>query len=182
MATKIIDPTPDLSELSLLFEISRILDQSLDLRDVAGPVLQCMHKNTGMMRGTLTLLEQKTGQLVIEAAHGLSTGQRQRGRYLLGEGITGRVVQSGQPVIVPKVSEEPRFLNRTQARQDLNKDEISFICVPIKVDNETIGALSVDHLFETEVSLDEDMRLLSIIASMIAQAVRLRQLARKDRD
>jgi len=84
------------------------------------------------------------------------------------------VVQKGQPIFVPKVSEEPNFLNRTRART-LSKDEISYICVPIKMETSTIGALSADRLFDENVALEEDLRLMSIIASMIAQAVRLRQ-------
>ncbi len=171
----------EVSELALLFDISQILDQSMDLRDVVGPVLKTIAKHTGMVRGTITLLDQESGELVIEAAHGLSSGQRSRGRYSLGEGITGRVVQSGRAMMVPKISEEPLFLNRTKAREDLSKEDISFLCVPIKMGNETLGALSVDTLFSAAVSLEEDLRLLSIIASMISQAMKLRQDAQRDR-
>ena len=170
----------EVSELALLFEIGQILDRTMDLRDVVHPVLKAIAKHTGMVRGTLTLVDRDTGELVIEAAHGLSSGQRERGRYQLGEGVTGRVVRTGRPMAVPKVSEEPLFLNRTKARDDLKKTEISFICVPIKVGNEVIGALSVDRLFDDKTTLDEDVRLLSIIASMIAQAIRLRQEAAED--
>lgn len=170
----------EISELALLFDIGQILDRTMDLRDVVHPVLKAIAKHTGMVRGTLTLVDRHTGELVIEAAHGLSRGQRDRGRYQLGEGVTGRVVRTGRPMAVPKVSEEPLFLNRTKARDDLKKTAISFICVPIKVGNEVIGALSVDRLFDDKTTLDEDARLLSIIASMIAQAIRLRQEAAED--
>jgi Nif-specific regulatory protein len=172
VATKV---RSDPSELTLLFEISQLLEQSVDLRDVVPSVLKAMAKHTGMMRGALTLIDRDTGQLYIEAAHGLTEDERRRGRYHLSEGVTGQVVRTGRAVAVPKVSEEPLFLNRTRARQDLDRRELSFICVPIKIGNETIGTLSVDHLFDSNVSLDEDVRLLTIIASLIAQAVRLRQ-------
>ena len=171
----------EVSELALLFDVSQLLDKSIDLRDVMGPVLKAVAKHTGMVRGTLTLIDRDTGELVIEAAHGLSSGQRQRGRYMMGEGITGRVVRTGRPMVVPKISEEPLFLNRTKAREDLQKDAISFICVPIKMGNEAFGTLSVDRLFDETVSLEEDVRLLAIIASMISQAVRLRLDAQEDR-
>ena len=171
----------EVPELLLLFEISQTLDRSMDLRDVVGPVLGAMASHMGMLRGTLTLLNRHTGELYIEAAYGLSASQQERGRYRLGEGVTGKVVQTGQPAIVPKISEEPLFLNRTGARKKLPKKDISFICVPIKLGNEVIGALSADRLFAEAVSLDEDVRLLSIIASMIAQAVRLRQSAQEER-
>ena len=182
MATPKPKVRSELSELTLLFEIGQLLDRSMDLREVVQPVLSAIAKHTGMVRGTLALLNRGTGELFIEAAHGLSAGQQERGRYRLGEGITGRVVRSGRPMVVPKISEEPRFLNRTKARENLKKEEISFICVPIKVGNEVIGALSVDHLFSDSVSLEEDVRMLSIIASMISQAVHLRQEAQEDRE
>ena len=171
----------DPAELALLYEISRILDRSIDLRDVMNPVLRAMARHMGMLRGTITLLDRETGEISIEAAYGLSERQKRRGRYRLGEGVTGKVIQTGRPAVVPRVSEEPLFLNRTGARR-LSKREISFICVPIKVRDEVIGALSADRMFEEEVSLDEDVRILSIIASMIAQAVSLRRAALEERN
>ncbi len=169
-----------LPELLLLFEISQRLDRSLDLRDVVGPVLEAIATHMGMMRGTLTLLNRQTGELFIEAAHGLSEMQMERGKYRPGEGVTGKVVATGQPAVVPHISEEALFLDRTGARKGLRKKDVSFICVPIKLGNEVIGALSADRLFEEGVFFGEDVRLLSIIASMIAQAVKLRQSAQEE--
>ncbi len=167
----------EVRELSALFEISQTLDRSLDLRDVADAVLRAIAEHMGMVRGTLTLLNRDTGEISIEAAYGLSAAQQRRGKYGPGEGVTGQVVQTGRPAVVPRISEEPLFVHRTGARKGLRKEDISFICVPIKLGNEVVGALSADRLFDETVSLDEDVRLLSIIASMIAQAVRLRQSA-----
>jgi Nif-specific regulatory protein len=179
MATRSWQPRVrrEVHELSLLFEVSRMLDQNLDLSDVAAPVLQAIAEHMGMVRGTLTILNPVTGEIWIEAAYGLSPAQKQRGRYKPGEGVTGQVVQTGRPAVVPRVSEEPLFLDRTGARRGMRREDVSFICVPIRIGNEVIGALSADRLFDKSVSLDEDVRLLSIIASMIAQAVRLRQSA-----
>jgi len=171
----------EVEEVTLLFEISQALGRSLDLREVVDPVLEAMANRMGMLRGTLTLLNRETGEIFIEAAYGLSASQQERGRYRPGEGVTGKVVQSGQPAVVPRISAEPLFLNRTGARKRLRKKDISFICVPIKLGNQVMGALSADRLFTETVSLDEDVRLLSIIASMIAQAIRLRRAVQEER-
>jgi Nif-specific regulatory protein len=171
----------EIEELSLLFEISQTLDRDMDLRDVVGPVLEAIAKNMGMMRGILTLLNRETGEIFIEAAHGLSESQMERGRYRPGEGVIGKVVKTGRPAVVPHISDEPLFLDRTRARKGLKKKDISFICVPIKLDNEVIGTLSADRLFAEGISFEEDVRLLSIIASMIAQAVRLRRSAQEEK-
>ncbi len=171
----------EVSELALLFEISQLLDESLELRDAFGPVLQAIADNTPMVRGTLALYSRQTGEITIEAAHGLSRSQQERGRYRPGEGVTGRVVETGRPMAIPRIAEDPMFLDRTRARKNLKKENISFICVPIKIGQEVVGALSVDSLFEDSVSLDEDVRLLTIIASLVARAVRVRQERLEDR-
>jgi len=174
----------EVRKLSLLFEISQTLDQSIDLREVVYPVLELLAEHTGMVRGTLTLLNRETNEIVIEAAVGLSEDQRRKGRYKVGEGVTGKVIETGKPAVVPRISDEPFFLDRTGARKRMKveKKEISFICVPIKTGNTAIGALSADRVFDENVSLEEDVRFLSIIASMIAQAVRLRQAAQEERE
>ena len=95
----------EVTELALLFEISQLLDGSAPLHDEMGAVLKAIARNTGMIRGTITLLNRKTGEISTEVAHGLSASQRERGRYFPGEGVVGGVVQQGRPVAIPRVSE-----------------------------------------------------------------------------
>ncbi|MFH0984978.1 MAG: sigma 54-interacting transcriptional regulator [Candidatus Omnitrophota bacterium] len=176
------DAQREIQELSLLFQITQLLNRSLNLSEGVTPLLQMMAEHMGMLRGTITILNRETGELTIDAAYGLSPEERSRGRYKLGEGVTGQVVKTGRPVVVPRISQEPLFLDRTKTRRrDIERDrkEISFICVPIRLGEETIGALSVDRLFTGDLACKEDIRLLSIIASLIAQAVRLRQASQE---
>ncbi len=162
-----------IQELTLLFEISQILDMSLDLNQIISPVLEAIAEHMGMHRGTVTLLNRHTGEIRISAAYGLTGEEQAKGRYKLGEGITGRVIQSGEHIVVPDISTEPGFLDRTGARS--GAISTGFICVPIKIGQDTVGALSSDRLFGDEIALDEDVRLLTIIGSMIARAVQLRR-------
>ncbi len=170
-----IDVKKTVSELSLLFDINQILDLSADLQTALYEILKKLANDRGMTRGTLTILNRKTGEIHIETAYGLSKRQRELGKYRLGEGITGKVIESGSPAVIPIISKNPMFLNKTGARTDLKNKDISFICVPIKIGSEIIGALSADRLFANTISLDEELRLLSVIAKMIAQSVKLRQ-------
>ena len=165
-----------MQEVTLLYRVSQILDQSLDMREVVSPVLESLAESMDMRYGTITLLNRKTGDILIEAAHGLTPQQARRGRYKLGEGVTGQVVLTGKPMVIPKTSESPQFLDRTKRGK---RADTSFICVPIKVGTEVVGALSVDQSTKPELELIENARLLEIIASMIAQAVRLRREAQE---
>jgi Nif-specific regulatory protein len=166
-------------ELQLLYHISCLLDTSLDLREIVSPVLEALAEHVDMNYGTLTLLNRKTGDILIEAAHGLSPQQARRGRYKLGEGVTGQVILTGEPAVIPKKSESPLLLDKTRRGKGA---DTSFICVPIKVGQEVVGALSVDTPYNPGADLNDEVRLLSIIASLIAQAVKLRRAAQEERD
>jgi Nif-specific regulatory protein len=82
-------------------------------------------------------------------------------------------------VVVPAISTEPRFLNRIRSGAP-RTGEMAFICVPVKLGNETIGALSVERAYASHPAFDDDIRVLSILASLIAHAVRLRQFAEEE--
>lgn len=163
-------------ELTALYEISKALAWSLDLKSTSSKIMEILSSVLGMRRGTLTLLHPETGELVIETAHGLSPEEITRGRYKKGEGITGKVLESGEAIVIPDIGKEPLFLNRTGARSLDTKKGISFICVPVKVAGETIGVFSVDRLFDESISPQEDVRVLTIVSSLIGQAVKLNQL------
>ncbi len=170
----------EFKELSLLFDISTKLGESLDLKAALKPILQLIAEHMDILRGTLTILNRAKGEIAIEEAYGLRPEEQARGRYRMGEGITGKVIDTGQPIIVPNIAEEPLFLDKTGSRRHIDKLKIAFICVPIKIGNEVIGTLSADRLHTESISLDEDVRVLTIIASSISQAVRLRQLAQEE--
>lgn len=169
----------DIRELTALYEISRAISSSLNLNDVLTQIMQILHDKMGMERGTLTLLDPKTKELSIEVGFGLEKEAIRRGRYMVGEGITGRVVAANKPMVVPNVGEDPLFLDRTRSRGDLKN--IAFICVPIQLDQKAIGAISVDRLFREDMSFDEDVRLLTIIASMTSQAVRIHEMVAEEK-
>jgi len=162
-------------ELEALYRIGQVLAAGTHQRPMLAAVLDVLHGELGMRRGTIMLLSPDRDELMIEVAQNLSEQQRQAIRYCRGEGITGRVVQSGTPAIVPKVSQEPLFLDRMHKRKSLSKDEISFICVPIAIKNQVVGTLSADRIFDEDTSLDEDVRVLSIVASMVANNVQMRR-------
>jgi len=160
-----------IEEASFFYEISETLNEHLELKKSLYKVLDILSSSLDMARGTITLLDPVRNEIRIEVAHGITQRAMQRVTYKLGEGITGGVIQSGKAVSIPKISEEPKFLNRTVARRT-NKDlDLSFICVPIKKGRQVIGALSVDKPFEASYSLKKAEKLLAVVATMVARHV-----------
>ncbi|MBU1709369.1 MAG: sigma 54-interacting transcriptional regulator [Proteobacteria bacterium] len=159
------------AHLGCLFEITKVLASSLDLPDALVRILGIVSSETKLNNGTVSIINPFTGQVEIEVAHGLTAEARKRGKYKVGEGITGRVVASGAPIVVPQISEEPLFLNRTRSRGDISQKEISFLCVPIKHGNHAIGALSVDRDYRGGLDFDNDLQFMTILSGLIAQTV-----------
>ncbi|EGJ48877.1 sigma-54-dependent Fis family transcriptional regulator [Desulfocurvibacter africanus] len=154
-------------ELKVLFEIANIIGHALDLERTLEEVLRILSDSMSMKRATITLLDDN-GQLVIRASHGLSAEEKQRGVYRLNEGITGRIFSTAKPFVVPDIHKEPLFLDKTRSRQ-LEKDRISFLGVPILLQDKPVGVLNVDRLFGDEISFEEDVRFLTIVATLIGQ-------------
>lgn len=128
-------------ELTVLSEISQVIRSTLNCHEVFSDILGIFHSHLGMNRGTITLLDPITGELEIKAAHGMTEEEVRRGKYLVGEGITGKVAETGEPAVVPQIGKEPLFLNRTRSRDPVKKSDISFICVSIKMGSLIYGTL-----------------------------------------
>jgi Nif-specific regulatory protein len=170
--------TTDL-DIAALYDVACAIGGTLDLRQALSEALEILSRRLGMLRPTVTLLTPDGDEAQVEIAHGLSSDAVRRGRYKRGEGVTGRVVESGEPIVVPHIREDDRFLDRTGMRKAGPAKDISFICVPVKSDRKIIGTLSADRLFTSDEALERDLRLLTVIAGLIARtAVKLEALKR----
>jgi Nif-specific regulatory protein len=180
-AAKTPDPsttTRDARRLSTLLEISQALSGTLNLKSSMQRVLQILIRHHGVVRGMVTLLRE--GELHVEAVEGFDDRARAIS-YKVGEGITGQVVQSGKPIVVPRISKEPEFLNRMPRRADLTRHELTFICVPIVVQRSTVGTLAIDLKFKAERDYESSTKFFGIVSSMIAQALNVQRLVEEER-
>ena len=165
--------------LSTLLEVSHALSGTLNLRSALHRVLEIMAKHHGTVRSMVTLLHDN-GELHVEASDGLDAPAHAV-RYRLGEGIVGKVVESGKPIVVPRVSKEPAFLNRASRGSELTKEELTFICVPVLLNRRAVGALAVDLKFNPDRDYDRSIQFYGIVASTVAQAVKVQRLVEEDK-
>ena len=175
--------TPDNpSKLVPLVEVSQALATS-DIRAALPRVLEILAEAFGAISGAVMLVEEAGGGLRMEASRGLSRQAVERARYQTGEGITGRVLKGGKAVVVPKVSQEPLFLDRTGIlrEQRRQKAELSFFCVPLFVDTKPVGTLSLTVPYVGGRDYDGDTKILQIAAAMVGMAMKVARLVAADR-
>jgi Nif-specific regulatory protein len=178
------DISTELQDLTCLYEITKALASAVNLSDCLGKIMETLADLKSMENGTITIVNPFTGKLEIEVAHGLSDEGKKRGQYVLGEGITGRVVASGEAIIVPHIANEPRFLNRTGARGDKTHQDKSFLCVPIRDEQQIIGSLSVDRMYKDGLNdqADADLRFLIVLSGLIGQTTRRIQTVNREQE
>lgn len=178
-------------ELDILEKISQILGSGLELGHTFQHAISILSQQFDIQRAALLLWDDTTERLKIIAAVGLTQEEIKRGHYAIGEGATGQVIATGNPQIIPDISQHPDFLNRTGSRPthpnnkstlEATASPISFLCIPIKDDHRLIGAISVDKPYIDEPSLTADTRLLKIVAGLIGQTIRIHQLVQLEKD
>jgi Nif-specific regulatory protein len=168
----------DARRLSTLLEVSQALSGTLNLKAAMQRVLQTLIRHHSVVRGMVTLL--RDGELHVEAVEGFEDRARMI-RFKVGEGITGKVVESGKPIVVPRISREPTFLNLMPRRVDHLKQELSFICVPIVLNRAAVGALAVDLRFQLDRDYDSSVKFFGIVSSNIAQALNVQRMVEDER-
>ncbi len=157
----------DSLEFRVLSSLSRVLVTQRDVTELLEEVLRVLQGKLGFLHGALSLL--RGAEFVIEASYGLSEGEKARGTYALGEGITGQVGETGVPAVIPDTTRDANFLNRTGVRPQGEAE--SFLCVPIKHSGAVIGTLSLDFALQTEGTLGKLKNLLVVVANILADAV-----------
>jgi Nif-specific regulatory protein len=165
--------------VSALHLIARMLARRKGEGHVLEEVLGVMERELGFRRTTVMLASLDGAELIVEAA--LGAQDPTRARYRRGEGISGEVLARGRPLTVPRVSHEPRFRNRLHLRPPGADRDVGFICVPVVVDKETIGTLSVDiprSPGQRPPCLESTTRIVGIVSSMIAADVAARRSVR----
>jgi Nif-specific regulatory protein len=172
--------TSEARKLGTLLDVSQALSGHLNLQAGLSGLLVILGRRSGAVRAAVALLDERTGDLQVRAGLGF-TRDGQSIRYHLGEGITGEVAASGEPMVVPEISQDARFLYRAASRRERRGAEFSFVCVPILLHRRSVGTLSIELHHRPERDFERLLKFLRVVASMISQAVRIHRLLETER-
>ena len=166
------------SYVSILREASRIVKETKSVSILLKKVLDVISARAYLNHVSVTLCSGDF--LVIRASNGLTQDESRRGIYRLGEGVTGRVAQTGQARLIEDISLSDEFLNKTESRKDF--DKTAFICVPIIHQDDVIGTISIDRRVDEYTDLKADYHLLETISNIMADAIFAAYLAHQERE
>jgi Nif-specific regulatory protein len=169
-------------ELITLYQISKLLSSSLDFTKTVRAVLNVLLSYLDMHHGVVSMVHQSEQLHIVGALDGVDVGGV--GAILeMEKGVSGRILSAGMPIVIPNIAEEPAFVNRT-GRKLAECDGVAYVGVPIKVGRECLGVLSIDRWPEggRQVSFERDVRILSLVATLIGQTYQLHQRVAAERE
>ncbi len=161
-------------ELITVYEISRILSASLDIDRNFRVALNVLSAHIELPRVMIVLADREARLLRVHSSVGMSREESGRGVWQLGEGVIGHVCASGMPVVVPNVAHASEFIDRTGAFSAQEGRQMAFVAVPLKTEHAVVGVLAAQRDVQGGARLADDQRILTMVASLIAQAAQLR--------
>jgi Nif-specific regulatory protein len=175
------DHTNEIRRLATLLEISQALSGVLNLKAALHSVLDILERRHQVAGGAVVLVDRDSKDIHVEAAGGVKLpGQRGRNRGD-GSGITERVIDSAKAVVVPRVSQEPNLAPPTTERSRGDQRELSFVAVPIMLGRRPTGTIEVVLPFKSDRDYQRSLEFYRVVASMIAQAVKVGRMVEADR-
>ena len=161
-------------DLSVIFEVSQAANAALELEELFHRIIEILSKRLGIYRGTLNLYENGDVVQPIEVNLGLTAAELKRGTDHQIEEIEKEVLADGIARGVPHQRTPQPSVKLLPPEQVESKDNIDFWCLPVIVEDQIIGTLRIDKA-KDELTASEDLQVLEIIASIIAQRVKIKQ-------
>jgi Nif-specific regulatory protein len=157
-----------IAQMDALYSVSQVLSRSLDYRETIREVLHILDRDLGLTRGLVSVVEPD-GSLLVQLVHGVDPSHFESVRYQSGEGIIGSVMGKSRTIILSRVRDDQRFINKTGAYDP----DLPLIAVPIKAAGSLKGVLAVQPVTEDDALLDNRARFLEMIANLVGQSLRL---------
>jgi len=165
-----------LNDLLVIDEAAKLIGQSAETEHAINATLRLLSQMVGLNRGRVLLPDPATNSLHISYAYGLTPEEKSRGVYGLGEGITGRVMKTGQTAIIQDIDDEPQYLRRAVERITLPQETVAYIAVPLLKDDTPIGVLAAHRLRRRQRPFSDDLRILRVVATLITQMLQIQRL------
>jgi Nif-specific regulatory protein len=164
------------TDLTVVQEAAKLIGHSGSPDSAISGILRLMSQMLGLNRGRVLLSRPDGRALQIHYSYGLTDEERKRGVYSFEEGITGRVMRQGQLAVVQNIDEEPDYLFRAVDRMTLPQGVVAYIAIPILDGDSPVGVLAVHRLRMRPRSFSADLVILRILATFIAQIIKINSL------
>jgi Nif-specific regulatory protein len=157
------------SSIDHLREISTWVSSVQDLDRLLELIIETATRMMDAKASSLLLLDPKTKKLYFKVATGEKKDDVKRFEIELGQGIAGHVAQTGESLLIPDVTRDPRWYK--EISESIGFTTLSIACVPLKVMDEIIGVVEIIDKADGGAITQEDLKILSVFADLAALAI-----------
>jgi Nif-specific regulatory protein len=157
------------SAIDHINEISAWVSSVQDLDQLLELIIETATRMMDAKASSLLLLDRKTQKLYFKVATGAKGTDIKQFEIDLGQGIAGYVAQTGEPLLIPDVAEDPRWYK--EISESIGFKTQSIACVPMKINGEIIGVVEIIDKADGSSIRDEDLKILSVFADLAARAI-----------
>ena len=158
--------------LSALYEISKEINTTLELERILEVICEEAKRATGAILADVALVDFEEWVWEVKAIRGYAEEWKGR-KVSLDEGVHGRVARTGEPALIPDVSQAENYIaGAPQVRSEL--------AVPIVQDDRVVGVINLEHT-EPNAFDEEDLRFVQALAEQAAIAIGKAELYEAER-
>jgi len=179
--SKLPSATTILKKLSLLMEINRAVSRNLNLSESLRTILKILRQSYAMPAGAIYLSAADNKSIQLAAALGFRQTAKNHPSLQPGEGLIGRIIETGQPVIIPRISQADNLPTPALGLPDADMPELSFIGLPIALDYKTFGALATYLNYQAQRHFETTLKFLTLVASALLQPIRVADVIASER-
>ncbi len=154
--------------LTALYNVSQIVNSTLDLSEVLNLTMDLIIQVTGAERGFLMLIDEEAGGLAFRVARNMDRETIAGSSFDISRSIVDKVAQEGRPILTTNAQSDPRFSAQASV---VSYSLRSILCVPLRVKGKITGVIYADNRIKTGLFTEGDRRLLAAIADQAAVAI-----------
>jgi len=155
------------NKLGALSEVSKTIATSPYVEEILQLLVNLTAQQFNYKVCTVRLLDERNNELVLRATQAPAKAYQRKRAIKLGESIAGRAIAENRPIIVPSVQNEDDYIGHDLAMEQGLK---SMICVPLMIQDKTVGVLSCYTGEEREFNVDE-IKALETLAKQAAVSI-----------
>ena len=172
-----------LHQISVFYDVGQALVTTFDIGNLLLETIELATNLIDAGAASIMLIDEERDELVFRVSHGNRRNALRQQRIPMDEGIAGWVARQGKPVIANDVRADTRFSHRVDVRTGFLTQSIA--AVPLKIKGRIIGVMEVLNKYSGAGFDQEDIQLMSSIATQVAIAIenaRLYEQLHKERD
>jgi len=160
-------------------EISAWISSVHDLDQLLELIIETATQMMNAKASSLMLVDQKSNKLYFKVATGEKKHDVKKFEVDIGQGIAGFVAQEGEPLLIPDVRKDTRWYK--DISESIGFQTSSIACVPMKMQDNTIGVVEIIDKTDGSPFTDDDMKMLTVYADLAALAIGRAQKIEQDK-